>query len=280
MSAGTLYVVATPIGNLEDISLRALRILKEADLIAAEDTRHSRKLLTHYGIGTPLMSCHEHNETERAEQFVAMLKQGKSIALISDAGTPAISDPGFLLVRRCRREGLPVASVPGVSAVVTALSIAGMPCDRFEFGGFLPPKKMARMALFETLCYRELLSVFYESPHRLQASLKDLEEVLGPEREVAVARELTKIHEQILRGPVAEVREHFEREGARGEIVLLVGPGQAQAPALSLEEALVSFERGGGLSPKEAVKQAAAQFGLSTAEVYRLRLRLKEEGRL
>ncbi len=280
MTPGTLHIVATPIGNLEDITLRALRILKEVDLIAAEDTRHSRKLLNYFGIETPLTSCHEHNEEGKAQQIIEIIRRGQSVALISDAGTPAISDPGFRLVRRCRELGISVTAAPGVSALVTALSIVGLPCENFIFSGFLPSKKMARQAVIETLRHRQELSVFYESPHRLLATLEEIVQTLGVDREVAVARELTKLHEEIMRGAASEVLEHFRQKGVRGEIVLLVSPGQEALPAMSLEEALLSYEQGGELAPKEAVKQVAAQFGIPAAEVYQERLRLKKEGRL
>jgi 16S rRNA (cytidine1402-2'-O)-methyltransferase len=276
MSLGTLYLVATPIGNLEDISLRALRILKEVDLVAAEDTRHSRKLFNHYGIATPLTSCFEHNEAQKGERIVELLRQGRSVALISDAGTPAISDPGYLLVCRCRDEGLPVTVVPGPSAVITALALSGLPTARFAFEGFVPAKSSARRALFVAArneCERTL--IYYEAPHRLLAALADLREELGGERRLAVARELTKLHEELFRGTVEEALAHFGAGRVRGEIVLLVAPADAEPERESLEEALARWHAAPELSRKEMVKILAKRFGLPGSEVYRRSLELE-----
>ena len=279
---GTLYIIATPIGNLEDLTFRALRILREVDLVAAEDTRHSRKLFSHYGIGTPLTSFFQHNEAVKGERILEDLRQGKSVALISDAGTPAIADPGFLLVRRCREEGIPVIAVPGPSAVVTALSIAGLPTDRFAFEGFLPAKTKGRREALRRLRQEERTTVFYEAPHRLPATLRDLVEELGAEREVAVARELTKIHEELYRGTAAAALDHFGSDRVRGEIVLMVAPaadaefGVEQANAGSLEEALRKLSDE-GLPPRQAVKQVAKEFGLPRDEVYRIWVAMKGE---
>lgn len=280
---GTLYVVATPIGNLEDITLRALRVLKEVDLIAAEDTRHSRKLCSHFGISTPLTSYYQHNEARKGQRILAALQEGQSVALISDAGTPAISDPGFDLVRRCREEGLPVVAVPGASAFVAALSVAGLPTDSFVFEGFLPAKTKARRDVFRALRSQRRTAVFYESPHRLAAALRDLQGELGAERRVAVARELTKMHEELFRGPVAEAIAHFGRGRVRGEIVLLVAPvsekeaGDRQHRADSLEEMLRRLAAE-GLPPRQAVKRAAREFGLPRDEVYRIWVAMQWEG--
>lgn len=276
MSPGTLYLVATPIGNLEDISLRALRILKEVDLVAAEDTRHSRKLFNHYGIATPLTSYFEHNESRKGERIVELLRQGRSVALISDAGTPAISDPGYLLVRRCRDEGLPVTVVPGPSAVVTALALSGLPTARFAFEGFLPAKSSLRRALLAAARGEtERTLAYYEAPHRLLAALADLREELGGERRVAVARELTKLHEELFRGTVEEALEHFGGGRVRGEIVLLVAPAEAEPERESLDEALARWHAAPELSRKEMVKVLAKRFGLPGSEVYRLSLELE-----
>jgi len=200
---GTLYLVATPIGNLEDMTFRALRILREVDLVAAEDTRHSRKLFSHFGIATPLTSYFEHNEAQKGERLLDQLRAGKSVALISDAGTPAISDPGFLLVRRCRDEGIPVLAVPGPSAAVAALAVSGLPTERFAFEGFLPARSKARREALQQLWAEPRTTIFYEAPHRLLATLRDICEEMGAEREVAVARELTKLHEELFRGTAA-----------------------------------------------------------------------------
>ncbi|WP_027715918.1 16S rRNA (cytidine(1402)-2'-O)-methyltransferase [Desulfuromonas sp. TF] len=282
MPSGTLYIVATPIGNLEDLTFRALRILREVDLVAAEDTRHSRKLFSHYGIGTPLTSFFQHNEAVKGERLLEDLRQGKSVALISDAGTPAIADPGFLLVRRCREEGIPVIAVPGPSAVVTALSIAGLPTDRFAFEGFLPAKTKGRRAALRRLRQEDRTTVFYEAPHRLPAALRDLAEELGEDREVAVARELTKIHEELYRGTASGALDHFGSGRVRGEIVLMVAPavdaefGGEKADAGSLEEALRKLSAE-GMPPRQAVKQMAKEFGLPRDEVYRIWVATKDE---
>lgn len=275
---GTLYIVATPIGNLEDITLRALRILKEVDLVAAEDTRHSRKLFAHYGIATRLTSYFEHNEAEKGERLLSALRGGKSVALISDAGTPAIADPGYLLVRRCREEGIPVVAVPGPSALISALAIAGLPTDRFVFEGFLPAKSAARRQALQALRQERRTVLFYEAPHRLAGTLRELAEELGKEREVAVARELTKVHEELFRGPAAAAAEHFGGEGkVRGEIVLLVAPAPEGKPAGTVAEVLMRLMRESDLPMKEIARLVAKDFGVPGSEVYREALRLKEE---
>ncbi len=277
---GTLYIVATPIGNLEDITLRALRVLKEVDLVAAEDTRHSRRLLTHFGIGTRLTSYFEHNEAAKGERLVEELRAGRSVALISDAGTPAISDPGYLLVRRCRDEGIAVVAVPGPSAAVAALCISGLPTDRFVFEGFLPARSTPRRAAFRALAQQQRTAIFYEAPHRLAASLRDLAAELGEEREVAVARELTKLHEELFRGSAAQALERFGGEKVRGEIVLLVAPAPEEKPAGTVREALLQRRREkSDLSMKEIVREVAREFGLPGSEVYREALKLREEKR-
>jgi 16S rRNA (cytidine1402-2'-O)-methyltransferase len=280
--SGTLYLVATPIGNLEDLTFRALRILKEVDLVAAEDTRHSRKLFNHYGISTPLTSYFAHNEAQKGERLLAELQAGKSVALISDAGTPAISDPGFLLVRRCRDEGIAVLAVPGPSAVIAALAISGLPTERFAFEGFLPARSKARREALRQLRTELRTTIFYEAPHRLPATLREICEELGAERFVAVARELTKLHEELFRGPAKAAVEHFGAGRVRGEIVLLVAPAAAGAvePATavdSVEESLRKL-RGEGLPLRQAVKQVAKEFGLPGDEVYRRALAMKAEG--
>ncbi len=274
---GTLYVVATPIGNLEDITCRALRILREVDLVAAEDTRHSRKLLAHYGIATPLTSCFTHNELRKAEQILARLRAGASVALVTDAGTPGISDPGYLLVRLCRDQGLPVAAVPGPSAVIAALSVAGQPVDRFVFEGFLPSRAGARKARLRDLGGDPRTLVFYEAPHRLTASLRDLEEVCGPERGLTVARELTKLHEEVFRGTVTAALAHFSRERVRGEVVLLLAPAPVAAPAESVRDALLRWQRETDLPRREIVKAVARELGLPGSEVYRESLSLPRD---
>ena len=237
--SGTLYLVATPIGNLEDITLRALRILKEVDLIACEDTRHSRKLLNHYGITTALTAYHQHNEEPKAEKLVAKLQDGKSIALISDAGTPGISAPGSRIVVACRNAGLTVVAVPGPSAVISALAISGLPTDAFAFAGFLPAKSTPRREALARLRVESRTTLFYEAPHRLAETLAEIVTELGGERMVAVARELTKMHEELVRGTATEVQQHFAAREIKGEIVLLIAPAtDADTPTITVKEAL------------------------------------------
>jgi len=276
VASGTLYVVATPIGNLEDITLRALRILKAVDLVAAEDTRHSRKLFNHYGIQTPLTSYFAHNEAQKGEQLLASLRTGKSVALITDAGTPAISDPGYLLVQRCHAEGIAVAAVPGPSAVTTALSMAGLPSERFVFEGFLPSRQKACRERLEQLATEARTVVCYESPKRLLKSLALIDEICGTGRTVAVVRELTKIHEELVAGSAAELAEHFQ-SGVRGEIVLLLGPVTVPEPGSdeTVREALLRVSAESGLPMRQVVKQVARQFGLPGSEVYRESLTLR-----
>ena len=221
MSTGVLYVVATPIGNLEDLTLRALRVLKEVDLVACEDTRRTRGLLTHFGIRAPVTSYFVHNTLAKGEVLLRALAEGKSVALVTDAGTPGISDPGFLLVRAARDAGIPVVPVPGPSAVVAALSAAGVPADRFVFDGFLPVKPGRRLHRLEALRALELTIVCYESPHRVLATLDAVAQVFG-DAEIVVARELTKQFEEIVRGAPSHLREHFARHEVRGEFTLVI----------------------------------------------------------
>ena len=213
--AGVLYVVATPIGNLEDITLRALRILKEVDLIAAEDTRHTRKLLTHYGISTPLTSYYDQIESEKAPALIAQLQAGKNIALVSDAGTPGISDPGYRLIKGAWEAGVTVVPIPGASTLTALLSVGGLPTDRFVFEGFLPAKQGQRQKALERLKQEERTLVFFESPHRLLDTLEDLEQMLG-DREIVVGRELTKMFEELRRGHVSEIRRLLQEREIKG----------------------------------------------------------------
>ncbi|MBW6512490.1 MAG: 16S rRNA (cytidine(1402)-2'-O)-methyltransferase [Desulfuromonadaceae bacterium] len=276
--SGTLYVVATPIGNLEDITLRALRILKEVDLIAAEDTRHSRKLLNHFAITTTMVAFHEHNERDKTANLIDQLTAGKSIALISDAGTPTIADPGYRLISAVRAAGLPVAAVPGPSAIIAALSVAGLPTDSFQFLGFLPAKASARSKVLEGLRGEQRTTVCYETPHRLLKALTDLHDILGPECEVVVVRELTKIHEEVVRGPVREVLTEFSaREKVRGEIVLLLGAAPVVVSADNWRESLRERLAAGAETPKQSVKFIAKEFGVPSDEVYRYVLALRND---
>jgi 16S rRNA (cytidine1402-2'-O)-methyltransferase len=267
-----LYVVATPIGNLEDITLRALRVLKSADLIACEDTRQTHKLLSHYGITTPSISYHEHNEAERAAELVEKLKSGARIALVSDAGMPAISDPGYRVVRAAIAAGVAVVPIPGASALVSALAAAGLPTDSFRFHGFLPAKSGQRRSALEALRASQSTEVFYEAPHRIEATLADTVAVLGASRPVVIARELTKLHEEFLRGTAAELLERVRARPLRGEITLLIGKGETLAtrPAItSLSERVAQFMRDHKMDEKSALKSAAKEFGLSRSEAYR-----------
>lgn len=228
-AAGTLYVVATPIGNLEDISARALRVLVEVALIAAEDTRHSARLMQHFGISTPLAACHEHNERDEGGRFIKRLLAGDDVALISDAGTPLISDPGYHLVRQARAAGIRVVPLPGACALIAALSAAGLPSDRFIFEGFLPAKQAARRSRLEQLQEEPRTLIFYEAPHRILDSLSDLEVVFGPDRPAVLGRELTKAFETLKGAPLAELRAWVESDSnqQRGECVLVIGGWQA-----------------------------------------------------
>jgi len=275
---GTLYLVATPIGNLADITHRALDILRKVSLIACEDTRHTRKLLQHYGIETKTISYHEHNEQQRARELVQTLHDGNDVAVVSDAGTPSISDPGYRLVRAAIENDIPVVPVPGPSALISALAAAGLPTDEFFFGGFLPAKSNARRTRLNELRSVPGTLVFYEAPHRLAETLNDALEILG-EREAAVARELTKLHEEIKRGRLSELANHYATEEPRGEIVLLIDRTVlAETPTTQSVSHLVDqFERD-GLDHRAALKKAARELKLSRAEAYR-RLQ-NERGRI
>ena len=271
--AGTLYLVATPIGNLADITHRALQVLREVALIACEDTRHTRKLLQHYGIDTKTISYHEHNEQQRAHELIELLKEGTDVAVVSDAGTPAISDPGFRVVREAIDNGITVTPIPGPSALISALVAAGLPTDEFFFGGFLPARSSARRARLGDLRGVPGTLIFYEAPHRIAASLRDAYEVLG-EREAAVARELTKLHEEIRRGRLSKLAEHYANVEARGEIVLLIDrtsldDSTTAASTTSVSQLVAQFEAE-GLDRRAALKKAARELGLSRAEAYRL----------
>jgi len=217
-----LYIVPTPVGNLEDITLRALRVLKEADLILAEDTRTSSVLLKHYDIHRPLQSYHKFNEHKAVDMLVERLKGGETMALVSDAGTPGISDPGFLLARECVRAGVEVQCLPGATAFVPALVASGLPCDKFVFEGFLPQKK-GRMTRLQQLSAEERTIVLYESPYRVVKTLEQLAEVMGPDRQVAVCREISKVHEQTVRGTISEALTHFKEHAPKGEFVIIIG---------------------------------------------------------
>ena len=281
--AGTLYIVSTPIGNLEDITQRALRTLREVDVVACEDTRHTRKLLNHFAIDAKTISYHEHNEHERADELCTMLAAGKNIALVSDAGTPLVSDPGFRVVNLAIEKGFRVVPIPGATAFVAALSASGLPSDQFLFAGFLPARSAARRAKLEALRSIDTTLIFYEAPHRIAATLREAADILG-NRQAVIARELTKLHEEFVRGRLNELNETFsDRNKARGEIVLLIAGAQANdndqgLGRASTSQALaerVSELAGAGLNEKAALKKAARELGLKRDEAYRLMLTQK-----
>jgi len=273
LERGTLYVVATPIGNLEDITIHAVRILKEVDLIACEDTRHAAKLLYHYGISTPRESYHEHNESQRTPQLIHLLREGRSVALVTDAGTPLVSDPGFKLVSTCRKAGIPVVPVPGPSALIAALSASGLPTDAFFFAGYLPARKGARRSRLQELASLRCTLVFYEAPHRLLAALEDMLAILGP-RDACLAREITKVHEEWQRGTLTEILESMaSRERILGEMTIVVDRGTERGmPRLgpdSIREHVEQVISARGLSSKEALREVARQRGITRREAYR-----------
>ncbi|MFZ0334549.1 MAG: 16S rRNA (cytidine(1402)-2'-O)-methyltransferase [Candidatus Acidiferrales bacterium] len=274
---GCLYLVATPIGNLEDMSLRALRILKEADLIACEDTRQTLKLLSHFEIRKPLESYHERNEMTRAPELIVRMEEGARVALVSDAGTPVISDPGHRLVSLCLRHKLAVIPIPGPSAIVAALAACGLPSEEFTFLGFLPARSAERRRRLQRLAPEPRSLVLYEAPHRLCATLRDALDILG-DRPAAVARELTKIHEEFLRGRVTDLVRAFEEKEPRGEITLIIGPPEetalaelatAGAQTRTLAERVAEISAAQNVDRKAALKQAAREFGLAKREAYK-----------
>jgi len=271
--AGLLYLVATPIGNLEDITYRAVRVLKETDLIACEDTRHTRTLLDHYDIRTPTISYHEHNEVERATELAERLRAGAAIALVSDAGMPLVSDPGYRLVRAAIENGIAVQPVPGASAALAALAASGLPTETFRFCGFLPSKPGQRAKALEALAEEHATLVFYEAPHRILEALEAIETVLGP-RPVVVARELTKIHEEFLRGTAAQIRAQLaERDRVKGEMTVLVGRAAAPAPDDTPVDVAVDALMRAGIPRMNAIKQVARRRGMAKREVYEMLLR-------
>ena len=271
----TLYLVATPIGNLEDITLRALRVLKEVDLIACEDTRQTQKLLNHYGISTRTISYHEHNEMTRAAELVVDLEQGTRIAMVTDAGMPGISDPGFRLITLAIRHHVPVIPIPGATAFLAALVASGLPTDSFRFSGFLPAKAGQRRALLESIKESPRTQVFYEAPHRLLDSLKDVVEVLGAERYVVIAREVTKLHEEFLRGRASELLDNLKGRGEiKGEITLIIGkaeesPEKPSSSRVSVRQRLDQIMSAEKLDEKTALKKLAKEMGVSKSEAYR-----------
>jgi 16S rRNA (cytidine1402-2'-O)-methyltransferase len=271
----SLYLVGTPIGNLEDISLRAIRILKEVDLIACEDTRQTAKLLNHYGVETRTISYHQHNELTRSAELIMHLEQGHSIALVTDAGMPGVSDPGFRLVSLAIRHKVPVVPIPGASAFLSALVASGLPTDSFVFHGFLPVKLGQRRKLLEEIQHSTRTQIFYEAPHRLLGTLEDIVDVMGPQRRVVVAREVTKIYEEFLRVTAAEAYEDFKmRQEVRGEITLLIARAEEQhgLPAVTQKNARTRVRelmKAEEIDEKEAMKRVAKEMGISKSDVYR-----------
>lgn len=278
---GTLYLCATPIGNLEDITYRVLRTLKEVDLIAAEDTRNSIRLLNHFEIKTPMTSYHEYNKIEKAYQLVAKMREGKNIALITDAGTPGISDPGEDIVRICYEEGIPVTSLPGAAACITALTMSGLPTRRFAFEAFLPKDKKEHQAVLEELKTETRTIIIYEAPHHLVRTLQELHDTLGGDRRLTICRELTKRHEEKLQMTLADSLSYYEVNEPRGEYVLIIAgrsreemkkEEQAGWEALSLEEHMAHYESQ-GIDRKEAMKRVAKDRGISKRDIYQALLK-------
>ena len=276
MSTGTLYIVSTPIGNLEDITLRAIRVLKEVDLIAAEDTRHTRHLLDRYEIMTPLTSYHDHNKEEKAPVLVARMLEGKSVALVSDAGTPGISDPGYFLINLAIDRNIHVVPIPGATAAIAALSVSGMPTDRFVFEGFLPAKHLARLKRLQELSKEERTIVFYEAPHKIIRSVEDMIEVFG-DRRVVITRELTKIHEEMIRGTLSEALKRLQQGTIKGEFTVIVH-GATKDPKtqyVDTAEYLKNLILHRGLSRKEAISTTAEELGIPKKDVYKESLKMK-----
>ncbi|BAY12561.1 16S rRNA (cytidine(1402)-2'-O)-methyltransferase [Calothrix sp. NIES-2098] len=271
---GTLYVVGTPIGNLEDITFRAVRILQTVDLIAAEDTRHTGKLLQHFQIKVPQVSYHEHNRTSRIPELLEHLANGKAIALVSDAGMPGISDPGYELVKACVEGGISVVPIPGASAAITALSASGLPTDRFVFEGFLSAKSQQRREYLESLQTESRTLIFYESPHRLRETLQDLGETFGSDRQIVLARELTKFYEEFWRGTIAEAIAHYSQREPQGEYTLVVAGTPATQPQLTEAQIKAELEQliRQGISRSQASRQLAKFTSLPRREIYQLAL--------
>ncbi len=275
MKTGTLYIVATPIGNLEDITLRALRVLKEVDLIAAEDTRHTKHLLDRHQIETRLTSYHDHNKEEKAPVLVARMLEGQSVALVSDAGTPGISDPGYFLINLAVDQKIPVVPVPGATAAIAALSISGLPTDSFVFEGFLPAKHQARLKRLSELAKEERTLIFYEAPHKIVKTIEDMLEVFGDRRAV-ITRELTKMHEETIRGMLSEGLRRLREGITKGEFTIIVHGASAEPRKKDIDAAgyLKNLMLHRGLSKKEAIAAAAEELGLPKKEVYKESLKI------
>lgn len=275
MGKGTLYIVSTPIGNLEDITLRALNVLKSVQIIASEDTRHTQTLLRHYDIDTPQTSYHDHNKEEKGAVLISKLTEGNSIALVSDAGTPGISDPGYYLINRAIEEGIKISPVPGPSASIAALSISGLPTDAFVFEGFLPSKKTARLKKLREISTGDHTIIFFEAPHRLTATLIDMKEILG-DRRIVLTRELTKVFEEVIRGRVSEVIDIIGSRRLKGEITIIVEGARIEdeVEVISLEDYLKMLIEEKGLSLKDAVSRASRDLDIPKNRVYKEALHL------
>jgi 16S rRNA (cytidine1402-2'-O)-methyltransferase len=278
-TTGTLYLVGTPIGNLEDITFRALRILQTVDIIAAEDTRHTGKLLHHFQIDKPQVSYHEHNRQSRQETLINHLKEGKNIALVSDAGMPTISDPGYDLVKACLDANIPIIPIPGVTAALTALSVSGLSCDRFIFEGFLPLKDKDRQERFSLLQVESRTMIFYEAPQRIITTLKDFCQVFGEDRQISVARELTKLHEEIWCGNLKEAIAFYETHPPKGEFTLILEGNQGNQLILSEEDLKRELKQllAQGISRSQASRQLASLTSLSRRQIYDLSLEIDQE---
>jgi 16S rRNA (cytidine1402-2'-O)-methyltransferase len=278
MPTGTLYIVATPIGNLEDITFRAIRILKDVDLIAAEDTRHTRHLLDRYQIGTQLTSYHDHNKEEKAPVLVARILEGKNVALVSDAGTPGISDPGYFLINLAINQDIPVVPIPGATAAIAALSVSGMPTDRFLFEGFLPPKHTARLKRLQYLVKEERTMIFYEAPHKIIKTVEDMLEIFG-DRHAVVTRELTKIHEETVRGTLSGILKRLTSGTIKGEFTIIVHGASAEPLKQDIDTAgyLRNLMLHRGLTKKDAIAVAAEELGLPKKDVYKESLKLSSD---
>jgi 16S rRNA (cytidine1402-2'-O)-methyltransferase len=278
MPIGTLYIVATPIGNLEDITLRAVRVLKEVDLIAAEDTRHTRHLLDRYQIETHLTSYHDHNKEEKAPILVVRMLEGKDVALVSDAGTPGISDPGYFLINLAIDQDIPVVPIPGATAAIAALSVSGMPTDNFVFEGFLPPKHTARLKRLQGLIQEERTLIFYEAPHKIIKTVEDMLEIFGDRRAV-ITRELTKIHEETIRGTLSAILTRLKSGTIKGEFTIVLHGASAEPLMQDVDTAqyLKNLILHRGLTKKEAITAAAEELGLPKKQVYKESLKIQLE---
>lgn len=274
---GTLYIVGTPIGNLEDMTFRSVRILQSVDMIAAEDTRHTGKLLQHFQIKTPQMSYHEHNRNSRIPEILEYLKYGKAIALVSDAGMPGISDPGYELIKACVDAEIDVVPIPSATAAITALSASGLPTNRFVFDGFLPAKSQQRREYLESLLIETRTLVFYESPHRLRETLQDFADILGSDRQIVIARELTKLYEEFWRGTIEEAIAHYQQKEPQGEYTLLVAgiePSKPQITEAELKAELLGMMKQGA-SRSQASRQLAKEISVSRNKLYQLALTIE-----